>query len=90
MKVVESLTINQENKLSKKLHDKDNVIYVQLKEKDEQINKLWKVVKELRESNEAWRMHTFNALQRLIKMKGGEKKKKKDEEINKLKRKIEK
>lgn len=40
MKVVESLTISQENKLSKKLQDKDNVIYVQLKEKYEQINKL--------------------------------------------------
>lgn len=40
MKVVESLTIRQENKLSKKLQDKDNVIYVQLKEKYEQINKL--------------------------------------------------
>ena len=83
MKVVESLTISQENKLSKKLHDKDNVIYVHLKEKDEQINKLRKVVKESRESNEAWRMHTFNVLQRLIKMKGDEKKKKKkkDEEM---------
>ncbi|MGB9168595.1 MAG: hypothetical protein WCB31_06690 [Nitrososphaeraceae archaeon] len=89
MKVVESLTINQENKLSKKLQGKDNVIYVQLKEKDERINKLWKVVKESRESNEAWRMHTFNALQGVIKMKGDENKRK-DEEINKLKRKIEK
>ena len=77
MKVVESLTIRQENKLSKKLQDKDNVIYVQLKEKYEQINKLWKVVKESRESNEAWKMHTFNALQGVIQMK--------QDEINKLK-----
>ncbi len=65
-KVVESLTISRENKLSKRLQDKDKILEIRLKEREDEIQDLSARIERLSETREQ-EMEAVNSLKSQVK-----------------------